>query len=1253
MLGTPMPCCCRPDLADVNVVFGGAWSTLDEEAQVSQLLELQRHYETIKDEEVALATGSSCTFGAYFAKARLFRPGSERRGGGSGGGGGGGGSGGRVSRQVPPSESPSVSPSHWLRVVDLLDPAVELHGSFFPERLPHPSLHVERVLQWLRRCGMAEALTRTAFLAAAQKVHGAASSAQAERRSVSAEAREMAKQVTTALFAGYHQLSDDAQQPNQPPHDEFLRDLGQLRIATPYAMPPRTFYESVGAAEQLKLAPSVAELVTLCRAAGGPIEMLVPFAGNIIPQETSHAHLLNAACWSQAMVLHVPNARQLPLPLITGLGAYPIAMLEHIFQHTIGICSLPEVTLRTWQRDGRDAWLDGRSRVGRSGSFKQQLELGCYPYLATAEPALLAGLLDAPIVLLESVYTERLVFVPPSRVFVDLSYSAAPYAYTPRDVEFAFTRVKLHALFDCPRTPSLQQVHGWLREMTETAGNAPLDPVKLRSSIVLADLAGLKLLYDTSTEAASASFPIPDRSGRLRNASNLLVDDAPWLDGRVDKSADGHLPVVHSGISATTALRLGARALSAAVQELPDGDLMPVRAEAIDSMLYPGARDAVESQLASWNRNLRSRAFRVSLRRAINYTHRSTNRYGGALAATAWAGASGRAGSAANNNQQAAVASSLGRLDDLRQGGVVAVGEIRSRFLVEQADGRAIDVTLRPSSRGGGQADGSYGSDALTVVDETSGAPTIYLKLGRPSGGGGVGGGVGGGGVAAQAAQPAPPVVHRQASGYRIMQKLVKRWKPCLATELDRYLGEGSVRDRMLLVELLDTDDTREMPDVLNLYRIPMQSFDPSLGTRYQSSLGEGKPRQLGGGEAELRSLAGQRVLFPSALLPAELREEGDSAPDVLLIGRLERLRPSGEAVVAVTGDDETCLIDPAALKRPPTHEETISDARAQAESEEERRREERRQRGATAEEEVDEEETGQDRPTLGVPRREAGQAASGPSQTASTTLPSEKWPPSNGTAADPSPPPPADEEDDPELAAAIAASLASAQANNSAGEGGAPSVTSAPSAQTTGDNEEVRRVEYRPAQGWEDSELAARAALAARLEARRKAAPAQREPLGMDRILRRSEAIGFKENSAGVDVPFSKNVAEGTSVVAAIKRTPGYDLVRVGNFTERGADSPPDIAFFHSRLALHEIYDEKGSPRIAHRTLHPVLAPPLQYVRLLDPPRADSLPCARLVRAFARSLNRQASTGSSLSRNAAARCATFATESSRLTPRK
>ena len=39
-------------------------------------------------------------------------------------------------------------------------------GTFFPESLPHPTLHTQRCLQWLRRCGMAETLTRVAFLEA-------------------------------------------------------------------------------------------------------------------------------------------------------------------------------------------------------------------------------------------------------------------------------------------------------------------------------------------------------------------------------------------------------------------------------------------------------------------------------------------------------------------------------------------------------------------------------------------------------------------------------------------------------------------------------------------------------------------------------------------------------------------------------------------------------------------------------------------------------------------------------------------------------------------------------------------------------------------------------------------------------------------------------------------------------------------------------------------------------------------------------
>ena len=160
-------------------------------------------------------------------------------------------------------------------------------------------------------------------------------------------------------------------------------------------------------AERLNLAPSPAELLDLGAASGGPVDVLLPFSGNIIPQETSQTHLLAAACWTRATVLAVPNARQVPLALVGGLGAFPTATFEHIITHVRTLCALPEAMLRAWQRDGRDTWLEGRSRIGRSGSFRQQLEMAAYPFLATAEPSVLSSLADAPIVLLESMYTER------------------------------------------------------------------------------------------------------------------------------------------------------------------------------------------------------------------------------------------------------------------------------------------------------------------------------------------------------------------------------------------------------------------------------------------------------------------------------------------------------------------------------------------------------------------------------------------------------------------------------------------------------------------------------------------------------------------------------------------------------------------------------------------------------------------------------------------------------------------------------
>ena len=773
----------------VNVVFGAGWRDLSQSAQLSQVTELQRHYENIKEDNVTLPDGSSQTsFGDFFTSAPIFR-------------------------SLVAESSLSTT---WLKVSELLDPQIELHNTFFPERLPHPSLCQEACLQWLRRCGMYQSLTRSAFIAAARKVDAEATRAIKTMRPPSADVRAQAQQVVSALCSGFSSLSDDTQQPDQPPLDEWLRELGTLRIASPFALPPRAF-EKVDPSKLHGLGEAQKELLQLCRATGY-VEPLVPFAGTVIPLETSHIHLLNSACWSCATVVQVPNARQLPQALVLGLGAYTSATLQHLVQHTIFLCSQPPPMLMEWQRDSRDVWIEGRSKVGRSGTFTQQLELGCYAFLATADPMeLQAALGDAPIVLLDSTYRESFQFIRPSSLFVDLSYSAPPYAFTLRDTEMAFGRVRLHALLDCPRTPSLDQLVGWVQDMQQHAGERPLPPLQLRAATVLADLAAIKLYYASFDAAAPRPQPflIPDRTLRLRRAPDLLVDDAPWLDGRVD---NGHLPLVHASLNTTTALRLGARALSTAVLEVPDGPLLPLSAEAIDGLLYPGAHDAVSSQLGTWNKNLRSRGFRVAVRRAADTTRKGSLAYRSSLARQASSGqmAEGR------EAQSASDAEARSRIDELRHASIVCVGEIRSKFLV-QSNQEWLDVTRRGGgggtrSAGGGRnagagsgRDGSYGSDAMTVLDDASGVPTIYVKLGQGNCGGehASGRGVPNG--------AAPPALGRQVSGYRLMQKTVKRWKPCLATELDRYLGEGTVRDRMLLVELLDVDLDVEMPDVLNL----------------------------------------------------------------------------------------------------------------------------------------------------------------------------------------------------------------------------------------------------------------------------------------------------------------------------------------------------------------------------------------------------------------------------------------------------
>ena len=169
--------------------------------------------------------------------------------------------------------------------------------------------------------------------------------------------------------------------------------------------------------------------------------------------------------------------------------------------------------------------------------------------------------------------------------------------------------------------------------------------------------------------------------------------------------------------------------------------------------------------------------------------------------------------------------------------------QIRSKFVIEQGDDKIIDVTLRTGDPRSG-CEGCFGSVSLTVLDARTGAPTVFLKLADVASGSGSDGSFGTG----------PPAVLRRGSGYRLIQKTVKRWKPCLATELDRFLGEGAVRDRMLLVELPDVDDAKEMPGVMNLYRISAATALISASAPSSTRVSDG--RGVSGLNASLRAAA-------------------------------------------------------------------------------------------------------------------------------------------------------------------------------------------------------------------------------------------------------------------------------------------------------------------------------------------------------------------------------------------------------------
>ncbi len=116
------------------------------------------------------------------------------------------------------------------------------------------------------------------------------------------------------------------------------------------------------------------------------------------------------------------------------------------------------------------------------------------------------------------------------------------------------------------------------------------------------------------------------------------------------------------------------------------------------------------------------------------------------------------------------------------------------------------------------------------------------------------------------------------------------------------------------------------------------------------------------------------------------------------------------------------------------------------------------------------------------------------------------------------------------------------------------------------GSGPRVHREKYVASDGFEASELAARKALAER-DAIRLAQPRENEPEGIDSYLALKGKQGIKKG----ETPISEMVK---GVNSYNRVSAGYDLLRIGNFTDQVGDIP-DIAFFHQRKTVFQIYDE------------------------------------------------------------------------------
>jgi hypothetical protein len=266
--------------------------------------------------------------------------------------------------------------------------------------------------------------------------------------------------------------------------------------------------------------------------------------------------------------------------------------LPTMLDHLTTMCSLAERTPPT--------------TASQRFTLKKAIGL-CYEIIAQkvdSNPDMIrAALADKKCLLLDDAFAARdkLVFVSPSMLYFELDYVLTGFAYQFSLVDSSLSQLyawrKVAGLLGVKQRPALADLTAMLVQVNgNSAQGRPLDADGVELVINV-----LKSIPDDTSPVLLGDVLAPDAHGRLAPINRLVLNDASWLQSRIDSTK---LAIAHPRLAKIPVVSAGIELLSKAVREVLMPGFTPVAAPP-------------NPKVDRWSNTLSSAWFREGLRRIL------------------------------------------------------------------------------------------------------------------------------------------------------------------------------------------------------------------------------------------------------------------------------------------------------------------------------------------------------------------------------------------------------------------------------------------------------------------------------------------------------------------------------------------------------------------------------------------------------------------------------------------------------------